>query len=76
MINQLKNNDLCPICEIGRLKEQVKDDVVNICGKMIKVKDMKSFTCNVCNDGFLMTKQLIDWMNLLYYIGINNVKQR
>ena len=52
MPNQLKNNDLCPICELGRLKEQVKDDVVNICGKMIEVCDMKSFNCNVCNDGF------------------------
>ena len=52
MPNQLKNNDLCPICEIGRLKEQVKDGVVNICGKMIEVIDMKSFMCNVCKDGF------------------------
>ena len=52
MPNQLKNNDLCPICELGKLKEQVKDDVVNICGKTIEVKDMKSFMCNVCNDGF------------------------
>ena len=52
MKNPPKNNDLCPICEIGRLKEQVKDDVVNICGKMIEVKDMKSFMCDVCDDGF------------------------
>jgi len=65
MLNLLKNNDLCPICELGKLKEKVEDDIINICGNMIKVKDMKSFICNICNDGFYDNETSIKLDNLV-----------
>jgi hypothetical protein len=52
MQNQLKNDDLCLICEIGRLKEQVVDDDVNILGTIYPLRNMRFFHCNVCEDGF------------------------
>jgi len=68
MLNLLKNNDLCPICELGKLKEQVKDDMVNICGKMIDVNDIRAFICNICNDGFFddETSKRLDELVILH----------
>jgi YgiT-type zinc finger domain-containing protein len=52
MQNQFKNDDLCPICEIGTLNEQVVDDDVNILGTIYSLKNMRFFHCDVCVDGF------------------------
>lgn len=54
----LKTNDICPVCDRGKLAEQVIVEKFSYKGKKLLIEDYHIFNCDICGEEIVSQKSL------------------